>query len=149
MKRTILNALKAFGVLGFLATCSLLAQQDHRIIVTVPFDFLVANQHLDAGTYSVTTNLSAGAVLIRAENNASAKFVLVHPTEPAKTPVHPKLVFDRYGERYFLSQVWPADMEQGSQLPASKAEQELARNMGKPAIVSLLASGSGTHKPAR
>jgi hypothetical protein len=39
-----------------------------------------------------------------------------------------KLVFHRYGDRYFLSQVWGTDQSTGSQLQKTAQERELARN---------------------
>jgi hypothetical protein len=60
-----------------------------------------------------------------------------------------KLVFSRYGERYFLRQVWAPGMDRGRELSASKAEQEFARSFGKPEIVSLLVTAPGMRRPAR
>ncbi len=38
---------------------------------------------------------------------------------------NPKLVFDKIGDRYFLSQIWMTQSESGLQLPASKLEKEV------------------------
>jgi hypothetical protein len=37
-----------------------------------------------------------------------------------------KLVFHRYGDRYFLAQVWTAGSDQGRELPKSRRETEIA-----------------------
>ena len=60
-----------------------------------------------------------------------------------------KLVFKHYGDRYVLSQVWPAATHDGREFPPSTLEKELARSTGKPEIVSLLIAGPGVRKPAR
>ena len=149
MKQQIFNILRVFGVCALLGTSSLSAQSSHMLIATVPFDFAVNNQHLASGTYTVTINNALSTLLIRGEENGSAMYTLTNATEPGKVPDRGKLIFNRYGDRYFLSQVWYPEGTQGRGLPASKAEQELARNTGRPAVVALLASGSQPHKPVR
>jgi hypothetical protein len=146
MKNPIFNTLKAFSACALLAVSCLSAQSGSRIIVNVPFDFVARNQHLAAGTYSVTTNLTQGTVLIRGEDNGSATFALTIATQADQVQPCAKLVFNRYGDRYFLSQVWHAGTDRGRMIPASKAEQEMAMSTAKPAIVALLASGP---KPGR
>jgi len=42
--------------------------------------------------------------------------------------VKTKLVFSRYGDQYFLSQIWMAGNEAGYQLPKSRREVEVAWN---------------------
>jgi hypothetical protein len=37
------------------------------------------------------------------------------------------LVFHRYGDEYFLSEIWPAGSSTGRGLPKSRAERELKR----------------------
>jgi hypothetical protein len=139
MKTPIFSNLKVFCACAILAGACLSAQTGQQIIANVPFDFAVMNQHMRAGSYTVTTNLVQGTVLIRGEENNSAMFALTIPAQAPKIQIQAKLVFNRYGDRYFLTQVWPAATDQGRQLHTSKAEQELARTAGKPEIVALLA----------
>lgn len=149
MNKSILNALKGLSVLGVLAVACVFAQSNHKIIATVPFDFVVMSKQMAAGTYDVTTDLSRGTVLVNGEENGSAGFALTFTALAGKTQEHAKLVFKRYGDRYFLSQVWPAGTDWGREIQTSKLEQELARNTGKPEIIALLASGPKSHKPIR
>jgi hypothetical protein len=39
-----------------------------------------------------------------------------------------KLVFHRYGDRYFLYQIWVAGEDRGRELPTTRVEKELASN---------------------
>jgi hypothetical protein len=48
------------------------------------------------------------------------------------------MVFHRYGDRYFLSQIWAQGEERGSELPMTKVEKELASN-ARPSSVAILA----------
>ena len=52
------------------------------------------------------------------------------PTKEVSKTKTAKLVFNRYGERYFLSQVWPAGEKQYRQLPKSRQEATLAAQAG-------------------
>jgi len=139
MKITILKALKALSASALLASC-LCAQPGQMLTAKVPFDFTVGNQHFDAGAYTVSTGVAQSTILVRGEENGSARFVMTISTQADNVPERPKLVFNRYGDHYFLSQVWIGGTNLGRQLPLSKVEREIARNIKKPETVSLLAS---------
>jgi hypothetical protein len=49
-------------------------------------------------------------------------------------------VFHRYGNAYFLSQVWNAENQRGYRLPKSKTEREMARNAGRTELASVRAT---------
>ena len=147
MNNRIFNMLKAFGACAVLAVSCLSAQSDHKTTAAVPFDFMVGNRHMPAGTYDITSGQST--LLVRGEDNGSASFVLSFSAYAAKTQEQAKLVFKRYGERYFLSQVWYPGSDQGRQLQVSKVERELAMNSGKPEIVTLLAAVPRAQRAAK
>jgi hypothetical protein len=146
MNYHIINMLKAFSACALAVSC-LSAQSDHKTVATVPFEFMVGGQHMAAGTYGVTTSQST--VLIRGEESGSATFALASWAYAAKTQERAKLVFKRYGDRYFLSQVWYPGTNQGRELGISKVERELASNSGKPKIVALLGAAPKVQKAAR
>jgi hypothetical protein len=52
-------------------------------------------------------------------------FMSVHSVE-SRLSQPPKLVFHRYADSYFLTEVWNGDGKIGRQLLRSKAEKELA-----------------------
>jgi len=147
MNNRIFNMLKAFGACAVLAVSCLSAQSDHKTITAVPFDFMVGNQHMAAGTYDITSGQST--LLVRGEDNGSASFAIALWTYSGKTQEQAKLVFKRYGDRYFLSQVWYPGTNQGRELQVSKIERELARNNAKPEIVTLLAAVPRAQRAAK
>ena len=149
MKSTIFNALRACSLYLLVAVASVSAQSSTWIIANVPFDFVVRNHHFPAGAYSVTVSRAQGSLLIRGEDNGSATFALSYAAQRDKAERYPTLVFNRYGDRYFLSQVWPVGSDSGRALNPSKMEEEVASRTGKPEIVALLASGSKVHRPTR
>ena len=147
MNNRIFNMLKAFGACAVLAVSCLSAQSDHKTTAAVPFDFMVGNQHMAAGIYDVTTDQNT--LLIRGEENGSASFVLAFSAYAGKTQEQAKLVFKRYGDRYFLSQVWYPGTNQGRQLRISKIERELAMNSAKPEVVTLIAAVPRAQRAAK
>jgi hypothetical protein len=146
MTNTILNKLKFFGAYALLAASCVPAQSGAKIIANVPFDFMARNKQFAAGSYTLTADASMGVVLIRGEEDAL--FVLSIPTETRKVVPHAKLVFNRYGERYFLSEVWPAGRVDGRQLLPSKTELEVTRNGAKPEIIALVVVPGQPRTPA-
>jgi hypothetical protein len=145
MKNTILNKLNTFGACALLAVWCLSAQEP-RLTANVPFDFVVRNQHFAAGSYTMVVDIPRSAVLIRGAEDAV--FTLsIGTTRASHGDLRPKLVFNRYGDRYFLSKVWPAGRDYGRELLPCQAEQELARNGAKPEIVALLISPGRPRTP--
>jgi thymidylate kinase len=108
---------------------------------------MVGNRHMPAGTYDITSGQST--LLVRGEDNGSASFAIAISAYAGKTQEQAKLVFKRYGDRYFLSQVWYPGTDQGRQLQVSKVERELAMNSAKPEIVTLLASVPRAQRAAK
>src|SRR5262249_2320811 len=104
---------------------------------------------MPAGDYEVTLDHNGMSVLVRGEEKGATTFALTQSAEAGTTTEQPKLVFTRYGDRYFLSQIWPAGTPQGRVLPKSRMETELALATRKPGIVSLVAVATGSHKPVR
>jgi hypothetical protein len=87
-------------------TASVSAQVNHMIVVNIPFDFTVIDKHLTAGTYTLTSETSQSPFLIHGEQGGSAMFVLGFPARARKIQEDAKLVFNRYGDQYFLSKIW-------------------------------------------
>ena len=49
-----------------------------------------------------------------------------------------KLVFNRYGDQYFLSKIWAPSSDTGRELPKSRLEREVAQRLseGGPTVVA-------------
>ncbi|HEV8371247.1 MAG TPA: hypothetical protein VGQ39_25105 [Pyrinomonadaceae bacterium] len=98
------------------------------IRVNIPFDFVVADKQLPAGEYSISRapQYSGDSVLTISSTDGRVK--LFRLTTRAETLV-PKeegtLVFHRYGDQYFLFQVWPAGASTGRALLKSHSEREI------------------------
>jgi hypothetical protein len=123
------------SVLAVLAVSSAYAQSGNRQTAYIPFAFSVGNKDFPAGEYSITRlNPSADktALGIMSADRRDGSIVLTTPIQAAKASEKAVLVFRRYGDQYFLAQVWtPADA-MGLAVSRSRAERKLARTDSAP-----------------
>ena len=128
------------------AVISANAQASTRLSAAIPFDFAVGNQTMTSGEYSVRsiTNDASGLV-IRNDDTGKSALRLSNSIEPERNKTQARLVFHRYGQRYFLAEVWPGGRSEGCELLESREERairhefdRLARNTYE--TVELLAT---------
>ena len=127
--------------LALLTGAAAYAQSSKLMKVNVPFDFSIGNTSLPAGEYSVSSDDNAGGVL--SFQNPTAKkgtFVLSQACESGKAATHTELVFHRYGDSYFLSDVWLSGRTIGQHIHTSRRESEIARNNNIKDEVVLMAA---------
>jgi hypothetical protein len=90
-----------------LATASLMAHTgasaQSKLQATIPFDFTVGNNKLPAGTY-VINHIQPQEILMSCEQKHKSVFVLLTSTDEVRQNPD-KLIFNRYGDQYFLSEV--------------------------------------------
>lgn len=123
-----------------LAVLTGLASAQTKVITAqVPFDYVVNGKTMLAGECSIKASGDGQTVLWIASDNARM-FVLPNATESNQPSDMTKLVFHRYGDRYFLASIEREGENRGYELPASKLEAELrAQNVAEKDVV-LLAS---------
>jgi hypothetical protein len=106
------------------------AQSAQPLQGTVPFDFVAGRRTLTAGQYTVSQPVNTSAVAFRSARGAPGVVVLTNRVESPGRQEIAKLVFHRYGDRYFLSEVWGTE-DSGSQLRKTVQERELAQDSRK------------------
>ena len=139
MKIQIVNVLTKVSLLSamLLVTCVASAQGQslaNRITANIPFDFSVGEKKLPAGTYSISrVNQNVGdAVLSVADDDGQAKAIrLSNAAQRSRANSKATLVFHRYGDQYFLFQVWPAGATTGRQFPKSRSQREIERKLAR------------------
>jgi hypothetical protein len=121
------------SVLTMLLAASSYAQAGRRFTVTIPFDFNVSGKTLPAGQYMVgrSTETSAEGIAVRGLDDGAGVFVLTRGIQTGEKQEQSKLVFRRYGNQYFLGEVWISGRSTGRELPSSRHERELAREIVK------------------
>lgn len=95
--------------------------QSNGVRATVPFDFTVANKLLPSGTYTIKQG-SGSTILIRSYDKPIAVLSLVSQSDH-KAANGGKLLFHRYGDRYFLSEILCDQANLDVRIPTSKAEK--------------------------
>ena len=139
---TFVLALSAAAVLG---TTALHAQT--RVLADVPFDFTVQNVTMPAGQYALQplSNTSDAIRIVNLETRHSVG-VLASRTLSAykgKDTESGKLIFNRYGDRYFFSEVWTPSLR--GRVAPSKQERAIQAIGAERQMASVTISpGGGT-----
>ncbi len=134
MARQILKGLTlVISMMGLALASAVVAngQSSDKLSARVPFDFIAANKDFRAGEYSVRAINSAGnAILISTADQTARVITVTNGTGPDRgEDLRARLVFHRYGNTYFLSQVWMAGEMTGRELQKSGRERATEREV--------------------
>jgi hypothetical protein len=123
------RALVMAGMMALTAMATTrVAQAQDRLAVNIPFDFVAGNTQLPAGEYTVQVSAPTHSlILISRTDSTTSAFINTNAAVSSQPQSESKLVFNRYGDRYFLSQVWQQGNAQGRQLLKSAREKEMAQ----------------------
>jgi hypothetical protein len=103
-----------------------------HVVADIPFDFRSGSEIMPAGRYDIQT-LSSHVLMVRGSTQNRSQLLIAmdaiafHPSDRGK------LVFHRYGNKYFLYQVWSPGQSNGFELPKGHAEKEAIRAANTPA----------------
>ena len=135
MGRQIVKGLAMVMLLLTLALATAVAtangQGRHAVAAKVPFEFIVGAKTLAAGQYNMRVIGDAGQALsIQSADAKNRAIRLTNATAPQRDK-RAKLVFHRYGNTYFLSEVSEGGGEGGWQLNKSKQERAMERELNR------------------
>jgi hypothetical protein len=103
---------------------------------SIPFEFRIGQTIMPAGAYRLSV-VAPGVIALRAVTaNANVTAQTAYIDEVRYNDRNPRLVFHRYGEIYFLSQVW--SNTKVHELFVSPTELEFARSAA-PTTVKIVA----------
>lgn len=89
------------------------ARADERIVAKVPFAFIVQGVRLPAGSYTVTEDVNAaGVCLIANADGREVMYVMTTASSADQPTGNAALLFERFGDQYFLSRVMPQNGEE-------------------------------------
>lgn len=138
MKRQIASFLGVFGLL-LVAACA--NAQSVNVKANVPFDFVVDNVTIPAGAYSIQSiNDSIGSPTLMIRGNKVGRLVGSNAAENLNPAATSHLLFHRYGDTYFLAQIWVQGERHGRELRQTRRETEMAKNLRPSDDVIVLAS---------
>ena len=113
----------ALAMIGVFAATSVAADSS-ALRARIPFDFSAAGKDFTAGVYTVERQPLTGIMAIRDGSGHTKAFFQVNAVYTMKSDQSPMLVFNKYGDRYFLAKVLPP-VGVGGQLMKNKMEKEL------------------------
>ena len=141
--KTLNTFVLVMSAAAMLGTTGLYAQSG--VVANVPFNFTAASAKMPAGEYTLTP-LNRTSGVIQMQNVATGESVLLNA--PGALATHKgsgeetgKLIFHRYGDRYFFAEVWTPDGLRGHVTP-SKLEREIMSGGEKLAVVSVPLAGA-------
>src|SRR5438093_496448 len=122
MNRRVLGAFLSLVVILIPATTA--SAQSHTLAVNIPFNFNWGETALSKGHYTV--RVADHEVLQLMNSEGKSIFSLSHAASRAESLTGSALIFQRYGQEYFLSQVvWSNGPVR--ELPKTKGEIEIAK----------------------
>ena len=114
-------------------------QASSPLLANIPFQFVVGDQTLPAGEYRIERMLSGNpkVLLIRGKDGRAHRTVMTMEVLANDWQAESKLIFNRYGNHYFLSQIWTQGDNSGRELFKSQRESELAGKQAKREVAVL------------
>ena len=95
--------------------------QSQAMQVNVPFAFHNGSQLMPAGIYRVEIQ-SSHVILLRGQSRSG--FVMTNPETTRTITGSGKVIFNRYGSQYYVSEFWPQGSETGQRSVKSQQEKE-------------------------
>jgi|SRR5271167_4554355 len=134
MKKLSFTVIVLVALLALSAATTLYAQSAGTWF-KVPFPFTVSGNAMPAGQYYVE-GLWGNAVAIHHSKGEVGLVLLANQTGRAPD-TKPRLVFHRYGDRYFLAEVQLPNMDSGGAFYVGKDEQEIAKAQNRVANAEI------------
>ena len=123
-------------------TASLFAQMrssQQLMKVNIPFAFGVEDYFLPAGEYLVLTVTPERSIRITSTDGKHSAIVNTLPNYAKAPSANSRLVFHRYGDEYFLTQVWTAGQNVARNPLSTKRAMEIASSGGTPETLTVVA----------
>jgi hypothetical protein len=117
------------AVCGLVVTLIVAAGAQSPSKAKIPFDFTVGDKTLKAGEYVIKVAGSGSMPELLAFHDANGKpQVVVNGIrmEAVENNGQSRLLFTKYGDRYFLAQIWLSETESGAGVRQGRLEREVA-----------------------
>jgi hypothetical protein len=132
MKKQITGTLFALVTI-FVLAASAFAQTAPHIAVQIPFDFVAGGKRLPAGHYTVSrfSYSNDQELLIRSDDGHANAVIVTNPSGDNRAPQSATLSFRQHGDDYFLAAISIPGAAAVRELPESKAERRLTREVAE------------------
>jgi hypothetical protein len=132
MKKKVIKKLTILSLVSMFTLCAAVASANAQLSIPsrakIPFDFNVGDKKLPAGeyTFSRLSGFSDNKVISVSGAYASAHVFQSTFATHVLTPKNKStLVFHKYGNQYFLAQIWAGGEQEGTQVPESRSERTI------------------------
>jgi len=131
MKKQAYTMIAMFVLVASMAVAAQ-AQTSGRTQLTanIPFNFSVGNQSLPAGEYTIAQiNPGSSNVVLQLRSREGNSAMVQMTSVIGKAQENAKLIFHRYGNKYFFAQAWVDGESNGLQAPKPRAERAAEHEM--------------------
>lgn len=131
MKKKVFSVIATCCFLAVSAASTVRAQMPlTRLRVMIPFDFSVRGKTLPAGEYEISrVGETPEVLLISGLTNRDHAVFNTETVDAKRISSKAQIVFHRYRDSYFLSEVFGAGEQAGRELPETHQERSLRREM--------------------
>ena len=131
MKKQLYMLVTIIALITVAGLSSARAQTTVLLKANVPFEFSVGSKTMPAGQYTVSCigSVSSLRTLVLRSSDGHESILVRTISVSGKIQDNAKLVFDRYGDRYFFAQAWLPSESTGMQAPKSRTEKRIAREL--------------------
>ena len=145
MTKQALKNFTMFSLLLMLTAVSVAAQSERSKITNIPFSFIVGEKTLPAGEYTVEPNRRDydKVWLVQSRDGHTSVLFTTMSVRASETQEKTKFVFHKYGDQYFLSQIWTPGSNSGRELLMQALERELAKNAIERQTIVLVNGSAG------
>jgi hypothetical protein len=147
MKKFTVCCLAMAALFLFTGSLQKISAQSQEMVMTiqVPFDFQIGEQELPAGKYEIKRNSQTSALLlIQSTERKTSVFVSTTQDGLSEKTARGSMIFNKYGERYFLSKITLRGYKNGYALPKSKTERQ-QRHLAEAEIIRAIPDTSTTN----
>jgi len=123
---------------GALLTLAVAFSPAQTVRAQIPFNFVAGSSRLAAGEYTVQIGGRTDRALAMCGPQQRECVSLIATVVASRIPNdRGKIVFHRYGNRYFLSEIWSQSLVQ--MISAGSVERQIAKSGAEPAVAVIAA----------
>ena len=130
MKKQAYTMIAMIVLVGSMAVAAKAQTSARPLIANIPFEFSVGNKILPAGEYTVRQLTQSGPVVLQIRMKDGSASAVVHMiTAIGKAEDNARLVFNRYGNKYFFAGAWVDGEKSGLEALKSRGERAVEREI--------------------
>jgi hypothetical protein len=138
MEGKVIKRLTMLGLVSMFTLCAAVATANAQLNVPmrakIPFEFSVGDKKLPAGEYifSRLSGFSDNKLMsVSSEDFSTRVFQLTFGAERLTPKNDSTLVFQKYGDQYFLEQIWLSGEQEGTRVPESRSERTIRQQLAQ------------------